>query len=77
MNKSNLQVAIWLRRANGYLTLVWLVMIPVSILTGLRNSVPYLVGLSVYALMVGHFSTWVAGRAEVASETNPAPEGTE
>jgi hypothetical protein len=21
--------------------------------------------------MVGHFSTWVAGRAEVASETNP------
>jgi hypothetical protein len=71
---SNLDRAVWLRRANGFLTLLWLAMIPVSILTGLRNSVPYLVGLSVYALMVGHFSTWAAARAEVSSELNPPPK---
>lgn len=42
-------------------------MIPVSILTSLRNSVPYLVALSVYALAVGHFGSWQASRAETES----------
>lgn len=66
----------WLKSLHGWLTVVWAAMIPVSVLTGLRNSVPYLVMLSVYALMVGHFSSWQAGRAEVSSETNPPQEGT-
>lgn len=64
-----------LKRAHGLLTLWWAVMIPVSVFTGLRNSVPYLVALSVYALMVGHFASWQAGRAEVSSE-NQTQEGT-
>lgn len=53
-----------LRRLHGWLTVFWGAMIPVSILTGLRNSLPYLVGLSVYALMVGHFASWQGARAE-------------
>lgn len=55
-----------LRRIHGCLTIMWAVMIPISVFTGLRNSVPYLVALSVYALMVGHFSSWQASRAETS-----------
>ena len=69
--------AVWMRRVHGWLTVAWAVMVPVSVATGLRQSVPYLVGLSVYALMVGHFSSWQAARAEVASETNPPQEGSD
>jgi hypothetical protein len=65
-----------LKRVHGWLTVLWAAMIPVSMLTGLKNSLPYLVGLSVYALMVGHFSSWQAGRAEVSSESNPPQEAT-
>lgn len=66
--------ALLLKRMHGSLAIFWAAMIPVSILTGLRSSVPYLVGLSVYALMVGHFGSWQGARAEVASGTTE--EGT-
>lgn len=56
-------VRFW-KRFHGVLTVFWLIMMPISILTGLKNSLPYLVMLSVYALMVGHFSSWQATRAE-------------
>lgn len=59
--------ALWLRRLHLTLTVGWAVMIPVSIATGLRNSVPYLVGLSVYALMAAHFAAWQGSRAETES----------
>lgn len=60
-----------IRDANLLLGIGWGAMIPVSLLTGLRNSVPYLVFLSVYSPCVGHISAWISGRAEVASEENP------
>ena len=43
-----------LRRIHGAGLIFWTAMIPVSMLTGLRNSVPYLVGISVYALAGAH-----------------------
>lgn len=58
-----------LRRLHGWLTVFWGLMVPVSMLSGLRNSVPYLVGLSVYALMVGHFASWQGARAETTNES--------
>ncbi|HEU5043073.1 MAG TPA: hypothetical protein VFT75_02940 [Nocardioidaceae bacterium] len=69
-----LRKAVWLRRVHGTATALWAAMIPVSLLTGLKNSVPYLVMLSVYALAVGHFASWQGARAEVSSETNPPSE---
>jgi hypothetical protein len=62
---------VWLRRANGWATLAWLALLPVALATGLKNSLPFIVAVSIYANVVGHFSAWVAGRAEVASEVNP------
>lgn len=54
-------------------TLVWLVQIPVALLTGLKSSVPYVVFLSLAALVEGSFSAWMASRAECRAEA--AEEG--
>lgn len=54
-----------MRRVNGWLTVCWIVMIPVSILTGWISSVTYVAALSLWALVSGHWSAWQAARVEV------------
>ena len=56
---------VFMRRVNGWLTVFWLVMIPVSILTGWISSVTYVAALSLWALVSGHWSAWQAARVEV------------
>lgn len=56
--------ALRLRRFHLAATIAWTAMIPVCALTGLRNSVPFLVGISVYALAAAHFAAWQGARAE-------------
>ena len=51
---------LFMRRVNGWMTVFWIVMIPVSILTGWINSVTYVAGLSLWALVSGHWSAWQA-----------------
>ena len=57
---------VFMRRLNGWLTIFWIVMIPVSILTGWISSVTYVAALSLWALVSGHWSAWQAARVEVA-----------
>jgi hypothetical protein len=54
-----------MRRVNGWLTIFWLVMIPVSIATHWIDSVTYVAALSLWALVSGHWSAWQAARVEV------------
>jgi hypothetical protein len=54
-----------MRRLNGWLTMFWIFMIPLSIATGWINSVTYVAALSVWALVSGHWSAWQAARVEV------------
>jgi hypothetical protein len=54
-----------MRRINGWLTIFWVVMIPVSVLTGWIHSVAYVSALSLWALVSGHWSAWQAARVEV------------
>jgi len=56
---------VFMRRVNGWLTIFWLVMIPISIETGWVKSVTYVSALSLWALVSGHWSTWQASRVEV------------
>ena len=56
---------IFMRRLNGWLTVIWIVMIPVSILTHWISSVAYVAALSLWALVSGHWSAWQAARVEV------------
>ena len=59
---------VFMRRVNGWLTIFWIVMIPVSILTGWIHSVAYISALSLWALVSGHWSGWQAARVEVAQQ---------
>jgi hypothetical protein len=59
---------VFMRRVNGWLTIFWILMIPVSIATGWINSVTYVAALSLWALVSGHWSAWQAARVEVKQE---------
>jgi hypothetical protein len=58
----------FMRRVNGWLTVLWIVMIPVSIATHWISSVTYVAALSLWALVSGHWSAWQAARVEVKQE---------
>jgi uncharacterized membrane protein len=59
---------VFMRRVNGWLTMFWLVMIPVSYGMHWLSSVVYVSALSLWALVAGHWSSWQAARVEVAQE---------
>jgi hypothetical protein len=59
---------VFMRRVNGWLTIFWVVMIPISIATGWITSVTYVAALSLWALVSGHWSAWQAARVEVKQE---------
>ena len=56
---------VFMRRVNGWFTIFWLIMIPVSIATGWISSITYVACLSLWALVSGHWSAWQAARVEV------------
>ena len=60
--------AVFMRRLNGWLTMFWIAMIPVSFAMGWLNSVVYVSALSLWALVSGHWSAWQAARVEVAQD---------
>jgi hypothetical protein len=57
---------VFMRRINGWLTVAWVVMIPISLVMGWLDSVVYVSGLSLWALVSGHWAAWQAARVEVA-----------
>lgn len=60
---------VFMRRVNGWLTVLWIVMIPISLLADWLDSVVYVSALSLWALVSGHWSAWQAARVEVKQET--------
>ena len=62
----------FMRRLNGWLTIFWIVMIPVSLAAGWLSSVTYVSALSLWALVSGHWSTWQAARVEVTQQAEAA-----
>jgi hypothetical protein len=56
---------VFMRRVNGWLTVLWVVMIPVSVAFGWVRSVAYVSALSLGALVSGHWAAWQAARVEV------------
>lgn len=64
----------FMMKLNGWLTIFWIVMIPVSVVTGLINSVAYISALSLWALVSGHWAAWQAARVEVKQEQTDSAE---
>src|SRR3954453_23029073 len=54
-----------MRRINGWLTVAWIMMIPISIAFGWIHSVAYVSALSLWALVSSHWSERQAARVEV------------
>jgi hypothetical protein len=65
---------VFMRRVNGWLAIFWIVMIPVSLITGWISSVTYVAALSIWALVSGHWSAWQAARVEVEQEKEKKKE---
>jgi hypothetical protein len=58
----------FLRGFHGYLTLIWGILIPITIVTPLKTSILWIALMSVWANFVGHFSSWQAARVECSQE---------
>lgn len=54
----------FMRKFNGWATIIWFAA-AVPICIWLANSVPFLVFISVYAVVTGHLASWQAARVEV------------
>ena len=67
---------VFMRRLNGWLTMFWIAMIPVSYAFGWLNSVTYVSALSLWALVASHWSTWQAARVEVSQRREIEKERT-
>jgi hypothetical protein len=64
---------VFMRKLNGWLAIIWLAAsIPICIY--LASSVPFLVFVSVYAVVTGHWSTWQASRVEVRQAEDSVAE---
>jgi hypothetical protein len=61
------------KKLHGWLTLIWFVAaFPISIY--LSTSVPFLVFISVYAVVVSHWNIWFNTKIEKKHEENPVAE---
>lgn len=56
---------LFMRRVNGWLTIFWIAMIPISFVMHWLDSVIFVSALSLWALVSGHWSAWQAARVEV------------
>lgn len=53
---------LWL---HGFSTVAFVVMIPISLFTHLKDSVPYVVFLSLWALVASHWACYLAERSKL------------
>jgi hypothetical protein len=58
----------FMQHLNGGLTVLWIVMVPLSYVAGWLDSVVYVSALSLWALVSGHWAAWQAARVEVRQD---------
>lgn len=64
---------VFMRRVNGWLAFVWLAVGVGGVATSsVRESIPVLFFISVYANVSGHWSAWQAARVEVTQQAEAA-----
>lgn len=54
----------FLRKFHGYMTIFWVVMVPISLFLGWLESVVYVSALSIWALVASHWAAWQSSRVE-------------
>jgi hypothetical protein len=53
-----------MRKAQGWITILWILLIPVSLALGWVKSVTFVSGLSLWALVASHGAWWAAASVE-------------
>jgi hypothetical protein len=66
---------LWLVRFHAAATALWVVLMGPSLLWW-KESIPWLVAMSVWANVAGHFAGWMGARSEAASADTIPPEPT-
>lgn len=61
---------VFLKRFHAAATVFFLVQIPIALFTGLKDSVPYLVGISLWALVASHWAAWQSTSIEVKQDAD-------
>lgn len=56
------------RQLNGWLVIVWLIVMPISIITGLWHQIAYVSVLSIYANVATHWGGWAAAKSDPKAE---------
>lgn len=62
-----IQDAKFLRRFHSVCTIIWILLIPPTIMFWL-NSLPWLLIISMWATVMGHWASWQASRIEVKED---------
>jgi hypothetical protein len=55
-------------RVHNYAAIFWTLMIPLTIALKWYNSIPFLVAISLYAIITGHISSAEANRSELITK---------
>lgn len=64
----------FMRRINGWLAIIWIIMIPIAYFMHWLESVTFVSALSLWALVAGHWSAWQASRVEVEQQKEEAKD---
>ncbi len=59
---------VFMRKFNGWLTLVWVAMMPIAVMAGWIYLTAFVAVVSIYANATGHLSAWQASRVEVKQD---------
>jgi hypothetical protein len=62
--------ATWLKHAHLVLSIVWLAMVPIALVTGWISSLIFISACSIYANAASHLSAWQASRAETNGDNS-------
>jgi hypothetical protein len=69
-----LEDPVLMRRTQGWVTILWVVMIPLSLATGWVKSVTFVSALSLWALVASHGAWWAAASVEVRQAEREAEQ---
>ena len=54
---------------NGWFTVAWVPVVPLTLFTGLKGSVPFVAFMMLWQIIFGHLGNWIAGRGvEIVDE---------
>jgi hypothetical protein len=58
------------KKLHASLTVLWVAMVPIALVTGWVKSIVFISACSIYANAASHFAAWLAAKAEKEAESS-------